>query len=130
MLLYAPYVFLCSLVVVVYQLSSHVKAVYKATRFSVSKDLWPPEQSKEFTPLVLLHHEDEQNMEHVTAITKALHTGAMNDVISASSSQPLAMKPSLHHHEKLEEALKASKTTTDISEILDPLEVNDRQQPF
>ena len=69
----------------------------------------PPEQPKEFTPLVLLHHEHEQSMEHVTAITKALNTGAISDVISATSGDPLVIQPSLHHHDKLGEALKASK---------------------
>ena len=115
-----------SIVIMVYQLSSHVKAVYKATRFSVAKDTWPPEQPKEFTPLVLLHHEDEYSMEHVTAISKALHAGAISDVISATSSDPLTMQPSLHHHDKLGDALKASKTTSDVSEILAPLELNDK----
>ena len=117
-----------SLVIVVYQLSCHVKAVYKATRFTVAKDTWPPEQPKEFTPLVLLHHEDEHSMEHVTAITKALHTGAISDVISATTSDPLAKHPRLYGHDKLGEALKASKTTTDVSEILAPLENNDKPQ--
>ena len=117
-----------SLVIVVYQLSSNIKAVYKARRFSVAKDTWPPEQPKEFTPLVLLHHEHEQSMEHVTAITKALNTGAISDVISATSGEPLAIQPSLHHHDKLGEALKASKTTTDVSQILAPLEINDKPQ--
>ena len=115
-----------SIVIVVYQLSSHVKAVYKATRFSVAKDTWPPERPKEFTPLVLLHHEDDYSMEHVTAISKALHAGAISDVISATSSDPLAMQPSLHHHDTLGDALKASKTTSDVSEILYPLELNDK----
>ena len=114
--------------IVVYQLSSNIKAIYKATRFSVAKDMWPPEQPKEFTPLVLLHHEHEQSMEHVTAITKALNTGAISDVISATSGNPLAIQPSLHHHDKLGEALKASKTTTDVSQILAPLEINDKPQ--
>ena len=114
--------------IVVYQLSSNIKAIYKATRFSVAKDTWPPEQPKEFTPLVLLHHEHEQSMEHVTAITKALNTGAISDVISATSGDPLAIQPSLHHHDKLGEALKASKTTTDVSQILAPLEINDKPQ--
>ena len=119
---------MCSLVIVVYQLSCHVKAVYKATRFTVAKDTWPPEQPKEFTPLVLLHHEDEHSMEHVTAITKALHTGAISDVISATTSDPLAKHPRLYGNDKLGEALKASKTTTDVSEILAPLENNDKPQ--
>ena len=114
--------------ILVYQLSSNIKAIYKATRFSVAKDTWPPEQPKEFTPLVLLHHEHEQSMEHVTAITKALNTGAISDVISATSSDPLVIQPSLHHHDKLGEVLKACKTTTDVLQILAPLEINDKPQ--
>ena len=110
------------------QLLGHVKAVYKATRFSVTKDTWPPEQPKEFTPLVLLHHEDELSMRDVTILTEALHSGAISDVISATSSKPIAMQPSLHHHDKLGNALKASKTTTKVSEILAPLEVRDNPQ--
>ena len=111
--------------IVVSQLSNHVKAVYKATRFSVTKDTWPPEQPKEFTPLVLLHHEDEHSMRDVTTVTEALHSGAISDIISATSSEPIAKRPRLHHHDKLGDALKTSKTTTKISEILTPLEVSD-----
>ena len=92
---------MCSLVVVS-QLSSNVKAVYKntCTRFDydVTKDIWPPDQPKEYIPLVLLYHEDERN------------------------------RPRLHSHDELGEALKASKATTDISEIVAPLEVSDKAQ--
>ena len=114
--------------IVVYQLSSNIKAIYKATRFSVAKDTWPPEQPKEFTPLVLLHHEHEQSMEHVTARTKAINTGAISDVVSETCDDPSLKQPSLHHPDKLGEALKASKTTTDVSQILAPLEINDESQ--
>ena len=117
-----------SLVIVIYQLSSNIKAVYKATRFSVVKDTWPPEQPNEFTPLVLLHHEDEHSMEHVTAINKALNTGAIDDVISVTSFEPLVKRPRLYGHDELGEVLKASKTTTDVSQILAPLEINDKPQ--
>ena len=113
---------------VVIQLSCHVKAVYKATRLTVARDTWPPEQPREFTPLVLLHDEDEHSMRDVTIVTEALHSGAISDVISATSSKPMAMQPSLHHHDKLGDALKASKTTTEVSEILAPLEVSDNPQ--
>ena len=119
---------MCSLVIVVSQLSGNVKAVYKATRFSVAKDTWPPDQPSEFTPLVLLHREDEQSITQVTTITKALHRGAISDVVSATSSEPIAKHPRLHSHDELGEALKASKATTDISEILAPLEVSDKAQ--
>ena len=119
---------MCSLVIVVPQLSSNVKAVYKATRFSVAKDTWPPEPPKEYTPLVLLHHEDEHTIEHVTTITNALHKGAISDVVSATSNEPIAKRPGLRSHEKLGDAVKASKATTDILEILAPLEVSDKAQ--
>ena len=119
---------MCSLVIVVSQLSGNVKAVYKATRLSVAKDTWPPHQSSEFTPLVLLHREDEQSITQVTTITKALHRGAISDVVSATSSEPIAKHPGLRSHDELVEALKASKATTDISEILAPLEVSDKAQ--
>ena len=117
-----------SLVIVVSQLSGNVKAVYKATRFNVTKDTWPPDQPKEFTPLVLLHREDERSITQVTTITKALHRGAISDVVSATTSEPIAKRPRLHSHDELGEALKTSKATTDISEILAPLEVNDKAQ--
>ena len=119
---------MCSLVIVVSQLSGNVKAVYKATRFSVAKDTWPPDQPSEYTPLVLLHREDEQSITQVTTITKALHRGAISDVVSATSSEPIAKHPGLRSHDELGEALKASKATTDISEILAPLEVSDNAQ--
>ena len=119
---------MCSLVIVVSQLSGNVKAVYKATRFSVANDTWPPEVPKEYTPLVLLHHEDEHTIKDVTTITKAIHKGAISDVVSATSSEPIAKRPRLRSHDKLGEALKASKATTDISEILAPLEVSDKAQ--
>ena len=119
---------MCSLVIVVSQLSGNVKAVYKATRFSVANNTWPPEVPKEYTPLVLLHHEDEHTIKDVTTITKALHKGAISAVVSATSNEPIAKRPWLHSHDKLGDALKASKATTDISEILAPLELSDKAQ--
>ena len=119
---------MCSLVIMVSQLSGNIKAVYKVTRFGVAKDTWPPELPKEYTPLVLLHHEDEHTITDVTTITEILHKGAISDVVSATSSEPIAKRPQLHNHDKLREALKASKATTDISEILAPLEVSDKVQ--
>ena len=119
---------MCSLVIVVSQLSGTVKAVYKATRFYIGKNTWPPEQPKEFTPLVLLHYEDERTIKDVKTITKTLQRGAISDVVSATISEPIANHSGLHTHNQLGEALKASKATTDISEILAPLEVNNKSQ--
>ena len=114
--------------IVVFQLSNHIKAVYKATRFDVAMNTWPPEQPKEFTPLVLLHHEEEHSIKDATTITKVLRTGAISDVVSVTNSEPITKRPRLYSHDKLEEALKASKTTTEVSEIIAPLEMNDNPQ--
>ena len=114
--------------IVVSRLSDHVKAVYKATRFSITKDTWPPEQPKEFTPLVLLHHKDEYTMKDVTTITKSLNIGAVNDIVSATGSNQRKLEPLLHGNEKLGEILKMSKTTTQLSEILAFLEVSNKPQ--
>ena len=116
---------MCYLVIVVSQLSGNVKAVYKATRFSVAMNIWPPEQSKEFTPLVLLHHEDERTIKDYTTINEALHSGAISYVVSATSSESIGK---LRCYDKLGEALKVTKATTDVSEILAPLEVSDKPQ--
>ena len=112
---------LYSLVMMISQLSAHVKTVYKVTRLSVAEDTWPPEQPKEFTPLMLLHHEDEHRMRDVTIVTEAR-------VTSSTSNKPMAMQPSLYHHNELKDAVKASKTTTEISEILAHLEVSNSPQ--
>ena len=103
------------------KLSNHVKAIYKVTRFRIAKDAWPPEQPKEFTPLVLLHHEDEYSMKEATTATKVVHSGAITDLVPTTSSEPPAKRPRIP---ELEEAFKPSKTTTEVSEIIAPLEVN------
>ena len=40
-------------------LSDHVRGVCKRTRFPVDMNSWPPEQPKEFTPVVLIHYQDQ-----------------------------------------------------------------------
>ena len=40
-------------------LSDHVRGVCKRTRFPVDVNSWPPEQPKEFTPVVLIHYQDQ-----------------------------------------------------------------------
>ena len=40
-------------------LSDHVRGVCKRTRFPVDVNSWPPEQPQEFTPVVLIHYQDQ-----------------------------------------------------------------------
>jgi len=78
---------------VVSQLSGHVKGVYKQTRFDVGEDTWPPEQPKDFTPVVLVHYEEQRTMKDVNIINKAVHTGHISEVISAASDEPVIKRP-------------------------------------
>ena len=128
------------------KLSGHVKEVYKATRFSVVKDTWPPVKPKNYTPLVLLYHEDEHIMKDNFAITKALHSGCISDVISVTNAVPMTFQSEVWHslhgrrkqiiqphplynHKELKEVLRTSKTTKEVSEILAPLKkVSDNPQ--
>ena len=42
-------------------LASHVRRVCRHTsyRFPVDKYNWPPEQPKDFTPVILIHYQDQ-----------------------------------------------------------------------
>ena len=95
---------------VISQLSSHVKGVYKATRFSTAKDTWPPEKLKGFISLALLHHKGEHTMTDITAIAEALQVSGISDVMSATSKKPhIVTHRRVLGHDKLQEALKVSK---------------------
>ena len=113
---------------VVSQLSRHVKGVYKQTRLDVGKDTWPPEQPKDFTPVVLVHYEEQRTMKDVNIITKAVHTGHISDVISAASSQPVTKRRWLDSHQPLREALQTSKVTRNVADILKPFDQSDDPQ--
>ena len=113
---------------VVSQLSGHVKGVYKQTRFDAGEDTWPPEQSKDFTPVVLVHYEEKRTMKDVNIITEAVHTGHICDVISAASDKPIAKRRRLDSHRSLREALHSSKVTKNIAEVLVPFDQCDDPQ--
>ena len=113
---------------VISQLSHHVKGVYKQTRLDVGKDTWPPEQPKDFTPVVLVHYEEQRTMKDVNVITEAVHTGHISDVISAANSQPVTKRHQLDSHQSLREALQTSKVTRNVADILEPFDQCDDPQ--
>ena len=110
-------------VLAVLQLSHHVKGVYKQTRFDVGKDTWPLEPPKDFTPIVLVHYEEQHTLKDSITITKVVHTGSINSVISAASDQS---SPSID--ESLREALQTSKVTKNVVDILVHFEQCDSPQ--
>ena len=100
------------------RLSQHLKQFYKRTRFDVGEDAWPPEQPKDFTPVVLVHYEEQRTMKDVNIITEAVHTGHISDIISAASDHLLTKHHQQDSHRPLREALQSSKVTKEVNKIL------------
>jgi len=42
--------------------SAHLKCHYKHTRFIFEKEEWPPDQSKHFSSLTMIHHKPEKGV--------------------------------------------------------------------
>jgi len=115
-------------VTLISQLSHHAKAVYRQTRFDAGENTWPPEQPKDFTPVVLVHYEEQRNIEDIVTITETLHIGGISDIIFATNNQPMPLTHQLNNHQQLREALQTSKVTRNIVDILMPLEQSDSPQ--
>ena len=113
-------------------MSKHAKRVYKRTKYRLSETTWPPEQPKEFTPVVLMHHQSQPSSKDTIALTKALYSIDLNDInaVFATGNQYIINQhPQLKcHGDCLQTFLNTSKVTKDIKEILAPLEENDDPQ--
>jgi len=93
------------------------------TRFRVDDDTWPPDQPKNFTPLVLIHYEGHHNLQQATAITKLTQTG---DIASLASNKSV---PKQHpSYQPLQEVLDTSTVTKEVEQILAQLEKNEKPQ--
>ena len=92
-------------------------------RFNTDEKTWPPDQPKNFTPLVLIHHQDQYSMKQATAVAQVIQTGDIDDITSLASNQSVPKHyPKLDSHEPLQEVLDSSTVTKELAEILAPLE--------
>ena len=104
-------------------LSNMVRQLNEQARFRVDDNTWPPDQPKNFTPLVLTYYEGHHNLQQAMAITELTQTG---DITSLASNQPA---PNQHpNHQPLQEILNTSTICKDFEQILAPLEKNDKPQ--
>jgi len=104
-------------------LSQRVSQISIQTRFSFDEDAWPPNQPKDFTPLLLVHHQGRHTIEHSTALAKIQASGIDN---LASTGVPKCHQQD--NHKSLKEALDASKMTKQLVDILAPLEESNGPQ--
>jgi len=91
-------------------------------RFNADEETWPPDQSKHFTPLVLIHHQTQHTMKQATAMACDQLTQT-DDITSLANNQSvLKHHPKLDSHDPLQEILDSSMVTKELAEILAPLE--------
>ena len=92
-------------------------------RFNTDEETWPPDQPKNFTPLVLIHHQGQHSMKQATAMAQLIQTGDIDEITSLASNRSVPTNhPKLDSHEPLQEVLDSSTVTKELTEILAPLE--------
>ena len=102
-------------------MSDRVRQLNIQTRFTVDEDSWPPNQPEDFTPVLLVHHQDQHTFEQATALQLAG---------SIQSCRPYSKHYPQDSHQSLREALDNSKTTKQLVDILAPLQESDDDTQF
>ena len=96
--------------------------------FNTDEETWPPDQPKNFTPLVLIHHQDQHGMKQATAMAQLMQTSDIDKITSLANKQSVPKHhPKLEDHEPLQEVLDST-VTKEIAEILAPLEESKHPQ--
>ena len=91
------------------------------TRF-IDNNIWPPEQTTSFTPLLLIHRQGYRTKEEVVAMAELMYSGNISKVASVTGEQSTVKRDTLGSHEKFHKMSDTSRATKEIEEILAPLE--------
>jgi len=99
--------------------------INEKAQHSVDENTWPPDQPTEFTPLLLIQHQQQRTKEQESEIAKLIQTG---DIDSVASGQLVPKRHKLDSHDTLQHILNTSTMTKEVAEILAPLEDNSSQK--
>ena len=96
-------------------------------RFNTEEETWPPDQPKNYTPLVLIRHQGQYSLKQPTAaiVAQVIQTGDIDNVVTLGSSSIPECHPMLNSNEPL---LDGSIVTKELTEILAPLEQSNDPQ--
>ena len=98
-------------------------------RFTTDEETWPPDQPKNFTPLVLIHHQGPHSMKQPTVVAQVIQTGDIDNIPTMTGNHSVPKHhPKLDSHEPLQEVLDNSTVTKELAEILAPLEQSNNPQ--
>ena len=96
------------------------------TRFIDDDNVWPPEQPKHFTPLLLVHYQGLLSSKQVTTTAKLMSTGAISKISKATGDYyNVELHPQLDTPRKFQKVTNTRTATKEIKDILAPLENND-----
>ena len=109
-------------------LSKRIREVNIQARLRVDEEAWPPEPPKTFIPLVLIQHQGQHTLKHVTAIATFVAQGCIDQVVANGSAAVSECYHTHMSHQPLQEVLDTSKVTKEVAEILAPLETSDDPQ--
>ena len=103
-------------------LSEMVSQCNLQERFNTEEETWPPDQPKNFTPLLLFHHQGQQSIKQPTVVVQVIQTDDIDNITAMADNQPIHKRLKLDSHEPLQEVLDSSTITKELAEILAPLE--------
>lgn len=95
-----------------------MRQLNEQTHTKTEEETWPPDKPKDFTPLVLIHHQQLPTQQKRTEIAKITHSGRITEMVTASRN------PSSERDQSLRQVLEGSTVTKDILQILSPLKEN------
>ena len=98
-------------------------------RFNTNEETWPPDQPKNFTPLILVHHQGHHSMKQPALVAQVIQSGDINNITEMAGNQSIPKHHfELDSHEPLQEVLDSSTVTKELTEILAPLEQSEDPQ--
>ena len=89
----------------------------------VDEDTWPPDQSKNYAPLLFIQHQEQRTKRQDSEMAKLTQTGDI-DVMASGQLAPKHCRK-LDSHETLQHVFNTSSVTKQVAEIQTPLEESD-----
>ena len=103
-------------------LSSRMAMMNVHVQDTVDEDTWPPDQPKEYTPLLLIQHQEQRTKEQDNEMAKLIQTG---DIDLIATGELLCKRQKQESHKAIQHVLNTSTVTKEVAEILTPLERSD-----
>ena len=103
-------------------LSNRVAMLNAQAQQSVDEETWPPDQPKNFIPLVLIHHQEQRTQEQYAEMSRLIQKGIIDSVVGSQSASKSDNQDTIQH------VVNTSVVTKNVADILTPLEKGDSQR--